>query len=725
LTFLAPGWLWLWPVAAAGVVLIHWLSRRRRRVVVFPAAHLIPADVAPATTQRRLRRWLLLVVRFLILAAVIGAFARPQWQRPATQGTEAGPGAVALLVDRSASMRRAVDGQRLFEIARQRALTRLRSLQGANRPVSVILVDETPRPLLPEPTRNVAALIDRLRDSSVTFQRGRLNAALDAALTLHESGRPDGYRAPVTVELYSDGQATHWPGARLTRLQREGVAVRDRRVAGGKGNTAVADLRLRPAAPVRGQNVQVTVKVTHYGATPVELNVALEGRSLAEQPQRQRAALQPGEAKTLSWSVRFASRGPTVIQAALRDHSDALDGDDRIGRALQVLKAQPVVLVTRRDSEVPANASYYVKRALQAEGGGAAGTLALEVRRPQALAKVLADAPVTQAMRTGSDAAMRNHGASQPIVVLVEAGRLNEVARQALAAHTRAGGGVLWWLDDAAAANAFNAWRDALSRSDAEALPRAVWRSGKPVSLDWARFARPPLAVFEGAGRAALLDRTFEGYAALRGGRSSSALLRGQGGEVVFSGHGVGRGQLMVGGLNLSPGASEFAKTPWFVMLLHETLNALMPAPPDSSGVLPGQALPFALRAGERVIGPDGEAIDASQQMIALQPGLYRLQNEAEETTAQHWVNFPPSEHDPAAAPLFDPTDRDQGSVRTVASEPDATRQRGNASNDGRETSATSMALWPMCAAAALALVIMELWLAGLGGWRPRRGSEA
>lgn len=85
-TFLAPGFLDLGIVAAAGVVAIHLVGTRRPRAVPFPTARFIPERPAPAHARAlTLRDLLLLLLRavalFLLGAALAGPVLAPRRAR--------------------------------------------------------------------------------------------------------------------------------------------------------------------------------------------------------------------------------------------------------------------------------------------------------------------------------------------------------------------------------------------------------------------------------------------------------------------------------------------------------------------------------------------------------------------------------------------------------------------------------------------------------------------
>lgn len=104
-------------VALAAVILpilVHLLFRRRYRPVDLGTLRFLKIAVRQDTRRRRLKRWLLLALRLGCVVLVVLLFARPFRAEPARSGDA---GLSVILIDRSASMARQRDGQRLIDHA--------------------------------------------------------------------------------------------------------------------------------------------------------------------------------------------------------------------------------------------------------------------------------------------------------------------------------------------------------------------------------------------------------------------------------------------------------------------------------------------------------------------------------------------------------------------------------------------------------------------------------
>src|SRR5947209_9253638 len=91
-------------------VLAHLLFRRRSRPVDLGTLRFLKVAVRQDTRRRRLKRWLLLALRVGCVVLLVLLFARP-YRAEFSGGGDAG--LTVLLIDRSASMGRQLDGERL------------------------------------------------------------------------------------------------------------------------------------------------------------------------------------------------------------------------------------------------------------------------------------------------------------------------------------------------------------------------------------------------------------------------------------------------------------------------------------------------------------------------------------------------------------------------------------------------------------------------------------
>src|SRR5438874_8436240 len=104
MTFLTPAFLLALSAIAIPVV-IHLIQRERKRVVEFPSLMFVRRIPYQSVRRRRVRHWLLLLLRATALALLVLAFARPFFRQSAIAlAASGGAREVVILLDQSASM---------------------------------------------------------------------------------------------------------------------------------------------------------------------------------------------------------------------------------------------------------------------------------------------------------------------------------------------------------------------------------------------------------------------------------------------------------------------------------------------------------------------------------------------------------------------------------------------------------------------------------------------
>ncbi|MFB6355454.1 MAG: BatA domain-containing protein, partial [bacterium] len=141
MNFLNP--LLLYGLVGLGLpILIHQLTRQSRRDRMLPTVQFLKQASEHTRRWRKLREWLLLILRTLIITAIVFAFARPY-----LPGVTAGTGKqrknnVIILVDTSASMGYQKNGSSRLRVARQKVRGLLSEL-GSSSTVSLIGFSDT------------------------------------------------------------------------------------------------------------------------------------------------------------------------------------------------------------------------------------------------------------------------------------------------------------------------------------------------------------------------------------------------------------------------------------------------------------------------------------------------------------------------------------------------------------------------------------------------------
>ncbi len=167
--------------AAAALIplLIHLFSRRRVKVVEFSSLKHLKQMEKRQLRRLKLRQWLLLILRMLIILMAVLAFARPTL-REGSVGSHAAVAAV-ILFDNSVSMDRSVADGNLLDLARQRTVLLINTFSPSDQ-VAIVPLDRSGglgSPSMGSPAAAIAELQRLHRGAASTdFQTG-LKTALD------------------------------------------------------------------------------------------------------------------------------------------------------------------------------------------------------------------------------------------------------------------------------------------------------------------------------------------------------------------------------------------------------------------------------------------------------------------------------------------------------------------------------------------------------------------
>jgi hypothetical protein len=293
-------WLALIPLAL-------WLFRRQARRV--PVSTLLffkslAREHQESAWLRRVKKWLSLLLTLLVLLLAVLTLARPVG---GARGDS--PGAVVLVIDRSASMAAQDDtGRTRVDEARRLLAARVRSLPD-QAVLSLIAFDSRPQVLLSRSRnrRECLRLLDEVRPLPVA---GDPPAALAAARRLADL--ENGSRVWVATD-------TRPPGG-------EGVEFLDCALP-EVTNAGITGFQIRPS-PLSGGQQEVFVKISAAAANRARITSTLEVTLAGRLAQIREIELDPGASSTLILPVE-AVRGQQ-LDLRLRTPGDVFPWDDAL-----------------------------------------------------------------------------------------------------------------------------------------------------------------------------------------------------------------------------------------------------------------------------------------------------------------------------------------------------------------------------------------------------------
>ncbi|QDT04599.1 hypothetical protein K227x_29920 [Rubripirellula lacrimiformis] len=206
MSFLSVAFLAALPLIAAPL-LLHLFDRRRHAPIPWAAMQFIVAAEARRTSARRLKQWLLILLRTLAIAALVLALARPMLSGGWFGGRDRTE--LILVLDNSMSMTRSVAQQTLWDIAATQAAAEIDQLTPGDR---VRVMTSAPFPVWIQPSslrvveESKGNLTQSIKDIRATLGRSDMLAALMTAVqsTAHPSVKNR------RIVIIGDAQANDW-----------------------------------------------------------------------------------------------------------------------------------------------------------------------------------------------------------------------------------------------------------------------------------------------------------------------------------------------------------------------------------------------------------------------------------------------------------------------------------------------------------------------------------
>ncbi|MGH7496233.1 MAG: BatA domain-containing protein [bacterium] len=249
----------LWALAAVSLpILIHFLTRRKLRVVTVSTVAFLKRLEKEKIRQLKLRQWLLLLLRMLIVALLVLAFSRPTLRREHSVLAQRARATAVFILDNSLSMAAAPAGVSLLEQARRHAQTIAESFSAGDE----LFVIAAARPAVLAaggPFLEPEKLVETITALPQTWAETDLSGALALARDVLSKSRN------VNRELYllSDCRSTDLPplpglpGVRGYLLRSDSDLP---------NNLTLAEISLANQIFEKGKSFEVVATVANHGA---------------------------------------------------------------------------------------------------------------------------------------------------------------------------------------------------------------------------------------------------------------------------------------------------------------------------------------------------------------------------------------------------------------------------------------------------------------------------
>jgi len=545
--------LWFGAFALVVPVLIHILTRRTPRKLVFPTLKFLHAAKASQSSLFRIRHWLLLAVRTLLIMLILAAFLKPVLSLTGALAKDKDKkGKVAIvLMDVSASMGYSPGGASSFLKAKFAAGKIVDHLKAGERG-NLVLMASMPRSSFDEPGENLFVLRKDIKQSKVTHERADVNAAIAEAI------RQLTLAGDVVKEMHfvSDFQRSNWSSVDFSVIPEDVRVLFVPVNETGGGNIAVTEVAIQPAAPTVSEEVQIVTKVASYASTQRTLEVEMvmgDGKVMKE-------TISVAADTTGSADFRFRPPAAGDYQCRVNIPGDDLDVDDSRYFTFRVTDKIDVLVVSDEDPKGDFSSCRFLTRAINPF---------LKAARSTAMATLIRSAELD-----------RIKTARSQVVILTGISELSKAHARLLHEYMADGGSVVYFHVGGGASHNLSLLAE-VSKGD---FISPFNLTGQVSYLDKEKFAsfananfdHPILKKFKET--AELGDFQFYRYFTTeRVKQKGQVLLQYDDGNIAMASKGIGAGRILLCNFSCSLDSGDIARHTLFVPLIHEVVKYMRP----------------------------------------------------------------------------------------------------------------------------------------------------
>jgi hypothetical protein len=426
--------------ALAIPVAIHLLNKTRVRQIRWAATKFLLDSVKKNQRRLQIEDLILLVLRCLIMALLVLAFARPAFEGMGSVSAfgTGGPVVAGFVVDVSASMAQSDGVETRLDVARGKARDVLDGLASGSQ-ASMFLVSDRIVQSIPKPTTNLALVRRGIERATATDAGSDLLPGIQAAIDSVKGFS----ELPKQIHIFTDSQALAWKQHEQIAkalAQNPGIGVEVHSLGGkGENNVAITGLRQEAMVPAVNQPLGCLVEVTNHGSAPAEqvrVTLAIDQDPPSDETVIDR--IEPGATRAVRLFARFRMPGYHTLTASTTP--DQLPSDNQRSIAVRVVEQMRVLVVegTRQARKSDRDAFFLVNALAPVP----AARLADYYLKPEAASVAKLD----DADLSGYD-----------MIVLSNVGKLGDSASQKLQTYVREGGALVIFPGPNSPPEAYNA----------------------------------------------------------------------------------------------------------------------------------------------------------------------------------------------------------------------------------------------------------------------------
>ena len=575
MTFLNP--TALFALLAAGIpVIIHFLNLRKRNKIPFSSIEFILRMQKTNIRRIKIKKWILLILRVLIIACLVLAFSRPAIKTNSFFSSGAGTSAV-IIIDNSFSMSPVTQTGSYFNVARKAAENLIGTFKNGDEVNILFTCSAGDNEGF---TGDFIKAKNQINKEDITDRSIPLITSLEKASALLAASRnvnreiyifSDFQKSRMLTDNYTASPSFKNLNERITIFYISPAAKKEK-------NLAVTGLKLESPLAEPGGSISFSAEVSNYsnqpaGGTPVSLFI--NGRRAAQQGIN----IAAGETRKIFFETILEETGLLEISAELEE-DDILNDNKRF---LSLYLPEKITIAAFAD-----NLEDLKYLQIAAESFGSA-SIDISLKRISELPSVSMD--------------------KYDIIIICGAG--NGTYNNRLTSYYDEGGSIIIFPGSSTSLPAYNLLSAALNIPQAEKLS-AGNSKGSYRSIESADFNHPLLnSLFDKKEKKIVNSPSFYTYFSTRE-ETGKIIFALSGGIPLLSEYNSGRGKILRFSSAPVPAASDFPFSALFAPLIRGCISYLAVKPEGADNLYPGDGIPIPARGSIKAVLPGGEPIFAN-----------------------------------------------------------------------------------------------------------------
>jgi len=306
MTFLNPAILF-GLLAASIPVLIHLLNLRKLKKIEFSTLRFLKELQKNKIRRIKLKQWLLLALRVMIILMLVTAFARPTLEGISIGGTTSAAKTTALFIlDDTFSMSVVDQDGSYFNQAKQTIKNLLTQFEEGDE-AALILVSSQPDEI--NPTTNLSKLENELGELKISYTTNKLNNALIKAAQVISASENFNKEIYLLTDFQKGRLAAVENLEDLGEMLKENVKLYSLSFSGKEVyNIALSELKVNTSIFEKNKAISFSINVNNYSKQSAD-NTIVSLYIGGERSAQQTVNIQPGAVQTINMEVPVKGTG--------------------------------------------------------------------------------------------------------------------------------------------------------------------------------------------------------------------------------------------------------------------------------------------------------------------------------------------------------------------------------------------------------------------------------